>query len=366
MKRLIPTIAFVFLSIFISFGQTPDAINYQAIARDSTGAILTDQAISVRITIMKDSTGGTAVYQETHGVNVNAYGLVNLAIGTGTVISGNFQLIEWYNSEHYLKVEIDPDAGNNYSDFGTTQLISVPYALESRHSSSLTLTDEEGNRYNIKVDTSGNIIAEEINPEVPCGEVVLDTRDGQSYNTVKIGTQCWMAKDMNIGTRIDGLNAQSNNGVIEKYCYNDSEDSCEIYGGLYQWNEAMQYTTDEGTQGICPAGWHISTRAEWDTLVSYLGGSADAGGKMKEAGTEHWVPPNYGATNESGFTGLPSGIRGNIGNFSSIGYYAVFWTSTQESGSDSWYFFLRTGFADVNYGHDYIEIGYSVRCVKDI
>jgi hypothetical protein len=71
--------------------------------------------------------------------------LINLAIGTGTVISGTFSQIGWDTSEHYLKVEIDPNAGSDYSDFGTTQLISVPYALESNHSSSLTLTDEEGN-----------------------------------------------------------------------------------------------------------------------------------------------------------------------------------------------------------------------------
>ena len=95
-----------------------------------------------------------------------------------------------------------------------------------------------------------------------CGLPLSDSRDGQIYNTVQIGTQCWMAENMNIGTRINGSGDQTNNGTIEKYCYDDNEANCDTNGGLYQWNEMMQYTTMEGAQGICPAGWHIATDAE--------------------------------------------------------------------------------------------------------
>ncbi|MCK5838660.1 MAG: hypothetical protein KAG99_02370, partial [Bacteroidales bacterium] len=83
--------------------------------------------------------------------------------------------------------------------------------------------------------------------------------EGQTYSIVAIGTQCWMAENLNVGTRIDGVDEQTDNPTLEKYCYNDLESNCDIYGGLYQWNEMMQYVTTEGAQGICPSGWHIPT-----------------------------------------------------------------------------------------------------------
>ena len=87
-----------------------------------------------------------------------------------------------------------------------------------------------------------------------CGDILVDERDDQIYNTVQIGSQCWMAENLNVGTMISGLDAMYNNGVIEKYCYNNDPLNCNIYGGLYQWNEMMHYSTQQGIQGICPAG----------------------------------------------------------------------------------------------------------------
>ena len=81
---------------------------------------------------------------------------------------------------------------------------------------------------------------------VSCGQPFTDTRDGKSYKTVQIGTQCWMAQNLNIGTKILGNADQTNNNIIDKYCYGDDDANCNIYGGLYQWNEAMQYLTTEG------------------------------------------------------------------------------------------------------------------------
>ncbi len=95
---------------------------------------------------------------------------------------------------------------------------------------------------------------------------------GQIYHTIQIGTQCLMRENLNIGTMVAGISEQTNDSILEKYCYNDDTANCAIYGGLYQWAEMMQYTTTPGAQGICPAGWHIPISAEWDTLVSFLGG----------------------------------------------------------------------------------------------
>ena len=81
--------------------------------------------------------------------------------------------------------------------------------------------------------------------------------EGKTYNTVLIGNQCWLKENLDVGTRINLNQSPTNNGIIEKYCYNDNPTNCDTYGGLYKWDEAMQYTTTEGAIGICPSGWHI-------------------------------------------------------------------------------------------------------------
>ncbi|MCX6272818.1 MAG: hypothetical protein NTU44_16695 [Bacteroidetes bacterium] len=160
--------------------------------------------------------------------------------------------------------------------------------------------------------------------EVLCGNDFIDFRDNQVYPTILIGTQCWMKKNMNIGVMVNSTvtgsshSDVSNNGVIEKYCFNNDPAYCAIYGGLYDWNEMMQYSTTAGVQGICPSGWHIPTDAEWTILTDYLGGEDVAGGKMKETGLTHWTAPNIGATNESGFTAIGTGIRYYTGTFDGI------------------------------------------------
>jgi uncharacterized protein (TIGR02145 family) len=196
-----------------------------------------------------------------------------------------------------------------------------------------------------------------------CGQPV--TWGGKSYQTVKIGTQCWFRENLNIGTRINGRKTQTNNGIIEKYCYGDNEANCNTYGGLYQWAELMQYVSTEGAQGLCPDGWHIPTDAEWSTLTTYLEGELVAGGKMKEAGTSHWASPNTGATNSSGFTALPGGNRSNDGSFYFLAYYAYFWSSSQSAAASAWGRNLLYGSEDV--GRDYYTKadGFSCRCLQD-
>ncbi len=200
----------------------------------------------------------------------------------------------------------------------------------------------------------------------PCPGIPTINYGGQVYNTVQIGSLCWLKENLNVGTRINGSQSQTNNSTIEKYCYNDQESNCDTYGGLYQWNEAMQYVTTAGVQGICPAGWHLPTDAEWTTLTTFLGGESVAGGKMKETGTTHWLSPNTGATNTSGFTALPGGTRIYNGYFYDLGDYAYFWSSTEYSSPNAWYRYLRYDYANVgrHYVHDKTH-GFSVRCARD-
>ena len=196
-----------------------------------------------------------------------------------------------------------------------------------------------------------------------CGDPFTDPRDGQTYNSVQIGDQCWMAENLNIGGMINGSEEMTDNGVIEKYCYDNDPANCDEYGGLYQWNEMMEYTTTPGVQGICPSGWHLPTDGEWTTLTDFLGGESVAGGKMKETGTTHWNPPNTGATNESGFTALPGGYRLN-GNFNNLGSNGSFWSSN-ENGANAWYRKLYCNYFDVARLNNNKNCGFSSRCLHD-
>jgi uncharacterized protein (TIGR02145 family) len=199
--------------------------------------------------------------------------------------------------------------------------------------------------------------------------------DGNNYATIRIGTgksgaQTWMAENLNVGTLIPLSQPQTNNGITEKYCYSDFDLNCSIYGGLYQWNEMMQYADTLGAKGICPDGWHISTVDEWGYLLNYLGGREVVGGKLKATGTSGWLSPNIGATNESGFTALPAGWFDSVfaHGFSEIGETTGFWTSLTKSGMFMDYYFLGLSY---NWYFVYIlktpptTDGFSVRCVAD-
>jgi uncharacterized protein (TIGR02145 family) len=195
-----------------------------------------------------------------------------------------------------------------------------------------------------------------------CGDLV--NYSGQNYSTILIGTQCWFKENLNIGVRINGSSNQTNNGTIEKYCNSNLSSNCSIYGGLYQWNEMMQYSTTPGAQGICPSGWHLPTDDEWTVLVTYLGGGSVAGGKMKETGTLHWIPPNTGATNSSGFTGLPGGYGYPNGTFGLVGYSGDWWTSS-EDGDVAWKRYIYNEYEWIGRDHEYRVQGCSVRCLSD-
>ena len=188
---------------------------------------------------------------------------------------------------------------------------------------------------------------------------------GITYNTIQIGTQCWLKENLNIGNRVNIISNQTNNNVIEKYCYYDLESYCTTYGGLYQWDEMMQYVASQGVQGICPAGWHIPTDGEFTTLTSLLGGESIAGGKMKEAGLVHWINGNTGGINSSLFTALPGGCRSWDGYNYYQGYSATFWSSTQLDTSNAWRRDLDYSNDDATRNSVVKSIGYSVRCLKN-
>lgn len=128
MKKL-AILSFLFLAAIQGFAQAPNYFNYQAVARNASGALLSQQNVSFRISILQSSAAGTAVYVETHNTTTNDYGLANIKIGLGTVVSGSISSITWESNNYFLKVEMDPAGGSAFQLMGTTQLISVPYAM---------------------------------------------------------------------------------------------------------------------------------------------------------------------------------------------------------------------------------------------
>ncbi len=106
--------------------------------------------------------------------------------------------------------------------------------------------------------------------EFVCGTSQVNDFDGNIYGTVLVGTQCWMSSNLNVGERLASDDEPSDNNKIEKWCYDDDESNCDSDGGLYSWDEAMQYSTSEGEQGICPNGWHLPDTSELDNLEKEL------------------------------------------------------------------------------------------------
>ncbi len=374
MKQFTTTLLAVLTAILL-FAQAPQAFKYQAVARDNTGNILDSLDISFRISILEGSPSGITVYSETHDTITNSLGLVNLEIGNGTVVSGVFENIDWGNGPFYLQIEMDETGGDVYELLGVSQILSVPISLHSKTadiSKGLVLRDQYGQEHTLSLDPEGNIVTDLI---MECGDTIIDIRDGQQYTTVMIGSQCWLAENLNIGTRIDGIDDQMDNDTIEKYCYDNLESNCETYGALYQWDEAMQYETSPGIKGLCPSGWHIPTDHEWKVLegtvdthygigdpvwnISDIRGF-DAGLNLKS--TSGWASSGNGADLYD-FKALPGGY-GTLGVFYNITELAGFWTSNQTYPSSVWMRGLMNISNSIGRGEADINDALNIRCLK--
>jgi uncharacterized protein (TIGR02145 family) len=197
------------------------------------------------------------------------------------------------------------------------------------------------------------------NPASPSEDATTVTYSGKVYHTVKIGSQIWLKENLDVGVMIQGTANPSNNGTIEKYCFDNDTANCNKYGGLYQWNEAMAYDTANSAKGICPDGWHIPTKAEFDTLataVQYNGNSLKAVGQGTGGGT---------GTNSSRFSLLLTGYRDYYGSFGNLGYSAYFWSSTEYNSTEARNMSLWYDVSGINISGYYLEFGSSIRCMKD-
>jgi uncharacterized protein (TIGR02145 family) len=198
-----------------------------------------------------------------------------------------------------------------------------------------------------------------------CPASIVDSRDSKSYPIVRIGNQCWFAKNLDFGTQISGSINQTNNGVFEKYCYANTSGYCTVYGGLYQKDEAQNYSNTVGGQGLCPTDWHIPSAAEWDTLAATTGGYSSAGYYLKEAGNSHWAG-NVTGINSYGFTALPGGRRdAPSGTFLEVTTVGNFTVSSGDVVTNLRRFWNTAADIQTNVGFGSAH-GLSVRCVRNV
>ena len=195
---------------------------------------------------------------------------------------------------------------------------------------------------------------------------LTDSRDGQTYKIVTIGSQTWMAENLNYKTD-------------NSYCYDDETSNCSKYGRLYTWAAAMDSagtwsSNGKGcgygntcsptypVRGVCPTGWHLPTQTEWNTLFTAVGGSSTAGTKLKS--TSGWKSSGNGSDDYS-FSALPAGDRYYDGNYHREGTNAYFWSSTEVNSYNAYSMYLNYGKDYASLYYDNKRIGFSVRCVMD-
>lgn len=209
----------------------------------------------------------------------------------------------------------------------------------------------------------------------PCPDspTIMDI-DSNIYNTVFIGGQCWMKENLRVGSFINGNIEMSDNGEIERYCYNDNSAFCGIYGALYQWDEMMQYNNSEGAKGICVDGWHIPTDEDWKQLEMYLGMTyedvnligyrgSNEGDKLKlNSGWDN----NGNGSNQSNFSAIPGGYYyANDGGFRFFRSDGSWWSSSKYNNDRVWRRGLYSNTPMIRRNHHTKKDGLSVRCIKN-
>jgi uncharacterized protein (TIGR02145 family) len=498
MKHFLLAVVILFYSV-IALAQVPNKMSFQTVARNNLGKLVSNKTIGVRLSILKTTSTGTAVFVETHSKTSNVNGLLTLEVGTGTVTIGTFATIDWSKGPYFLKTEMDVNGGANYSISGVTEFVSVPYAkmsdavktvanganvgdmnywngttwvplnagsegqtltfcggkptwtigglcpgtitalncanatnngtltptiaangvtsvisytggnggahagqvITSTGVTGLTATLQAGNFANgsgsltyiisgtpatsgtasFALNIGGQICTLIINVSQPTsgyGPNISDN-DGNTYKTVYIGTQQWMAENLktakyNDGTGIPNVtdNTQWLNLTTGAWCYyNNDATTNKKYGKLYNWYAVSQ--TTNGNKNLCPTGWHVPSNFEWKKIIDYLGGESVAGGKMKIVDDSSWIVfynsstnsnQNLNTTNSSLFSALPGGHRVAFdGSFTGIGASGEWWSLTNDI-IGSFYLSHMNDNAIIDNATQ-PKLAKSIRCLKD-
>jgi len=307
---------------------------------------------------------GTSSFKALTSTIASTVGITALT-STSATLNGRFRTS---NSNTEVTFEYGSTASYGKLITATESPVSGP-SFSSADAILSGLIPETTYHYRIKVvNSSGTVYGQDISFKTFTAETVTDI-DGNVYNTVKIGTQVWMAENLKTtkyrnGEPIPNIidDTQWKNLTTGAYCnYSNDITNVATYGRLYNW-----YAVND-SRAIAPAGWHIATDSDWSILTGFLGGDKTAGSKLKETGSVHWDYPNSDATNESGFTALPGGDRSFDGSFNNMITSGFWWCSDDGALGNAWGRSMIRSFGNVD---RYNSVGYersgcSVRCIKN-
>jgi len=395
--------------------QAPQGFNYQATVRDAGGNLILNTNVYFKFNIQQGSQTAIPSYTEVHFVPTDDLGQVNLVIGQGTPSTGTFSELDWSLGSYFLSIELD--TGSGYVAMGTTQLLSVPYALYAENSGNSTPTtpnleavlaennsandqqikdlqdpteaqDAVTKNYTYSKDEVDALIA---NLQSQIDDLNSDTVtdvDGNTYNYLTYGDQAWTVDNAEMETYRDGTpipqvtdDTEWTNLTTGAWAYWDNDPT---KGKLYNWYAVMGiHDTDPNTANkeFAPEGWHLPTDAEWTILEEHLiangynyDGTTNENKIAKSmASTTGWdsssatgIPGNnQSLNNSSGFNAFPEGYRFYDGSFYDEGSDAIFWSSTESSTTNAWYRFLFNNFSGLIRSTGGKREGFSVRFVRD-
>jgi uncharacterized protein (TIGR02145 family) len=276
---------------------------------------------------------------------------------TGTTVTVTYDVADAESSKVTISMEVSSDGGTTWDYNYGTAIGAIGTGVVTGTGKTITWTYSGVQNSNFQIRIYAN---DETAGGSPCPGIATVVYLGKTYNTIQLGDQCWLKENLDVGTMINGIDTSKNNGIIEKYCYNNNTANCTTYGALYQWDEAMQYVTTSRAQGICPTGWHIPDTTELVTLSTMVGGNGlplDAIGQGA-------------GTNTTGFSAMLGGIRDHSSFlFAYLNTFVYHWSSTvYADGQATWAAYMMTqndteNAIVVDFLHELY--GFSVRCIKN-
>ena len=419
MKKLHPILVVLLITATTS-AQVPEKMSYQAVVRDASGALVSEQLVGIEIEILYSQYGGTA-YIETHFVNTNANGLVTLEIGTGGTgnVFNDFSAIQWDTIDGiWIYTKIDPLGGVNYTITNISQLLSVPYALYAKNSATtpnleaVLAENNSANNQQIKdlqdpteaqdavtknytyskaeVDALlANLQSQIDDLESDNSSGTVTDQDGNTYDYLTYGDQVWTVENATMVTYRDGTpipqvtnnNEWANLTTGAWSYYNNDPTKPRLYN-LYAVMGIHDNDPNTPYKEFAPEGWHVPTDAEWTTLENHLiangynydGTTTENKIAKAMASTTGWdnstitgVPGNdQSLNNSSGFNAFPEGKRYSNGSFDSEGIIAFFWSSTEYNTNYAWNRNLSANFSIFyRFNSYFVHYGFSVRFVRD-
>jgi uncharacterized protein (TIGR02145 family) len=417
MKKFYTILCLAIASLTQLQAQAPQGFNYQATVRNSSGDLIVNTNVYFKFNVIQGSLTAVPIFTETHYVSTDDLGQVNLVIGQGTANLGSFSALDWSLGSYYLGIELD--TGNGYLAMGTTQLLSVPYALYAENSGNATSAtpnleavlaeNNSANNQQIKDlqdPTEAQDAATKAYIDALVAEAIaglqsqiddLDTdnssgsvtdQDGNTYDYLTYGDQVWTVDNAAMVTYSDGTpipqvtdNTEWNNLTTGGWSYYNNDPTKPR---LYNWYAVMGiHDTDPNTPNkeFAPEGWHVPSDAEWTTLEEHLianGYNYDGTTTENKIGkamtsTTGWITSAYtgaigndqGTNNSSGFNAFPEGYRFDNGSFYIEGSNAIFWSSTEYNTYFAWLRTLGYNGSDLNRSNDDKRNGFSVRFVRD-